>query len=153
TVLSCSTALAALRRSRQAILPYSGLTAWLDQSTADASLRDMPKSNASTKLTVQALTPDLWPALEDLFGKWGAGNGCWCMYWRLGGAYRGRREENKQALRNIVRSGLPPGLLASTATWQWAARRAMRYPGFTTCGGSSVWTHCRSGRSRVSSCA
>ena len=72
----------------------------------------MPKTNAGTKLTVQALTADLWPALEDLFGKWGASNGCWCMYWRLGGAYRGRREENKRALRNIVRGGLPPGLLA-----------------------------------------
>src|SRR5215470_5476905 len=73
---------------------------------------DMPRTNAVTKLTVQALTPDLWPALEDLFGNWGASNGCWCMYWRLGGAYRGRREENKRALRNIVRSGFPPGLLA-----------------------------------------
>ena len=72
----------------------------------------MPKTNAGTKLTVQALTADLWPALEDLFGKWGASNGCWCMYWRLGGAYRGRREENKRALRNIVRGGFPPGLLA-----------------------------------------
>jgi hypothetical protein len=26
----------------------------------------MPRTNAGTKLTVQALTPDLWPALEDL---------------------------------------------------------------------------------------
>jgi len=84
----------------------------LINSTEDESLRDMPRTNAVTKLTVQALTPDLWPALEDLFGKWGASNGCWCMYWRLGGAYRGRREENKRALRNIVRSGFPPGLLA-----------------------------------------
>src|SRR4029077_17720271 len=72
----------------------------------------MAKSNAGTQLRVQALTPYLWPALEDLFGKWGASNGCWCMYWRLGGAYRGRREENKRALRNIVSSGHPPGLLA-----------------------------------------
>jgi GNAT superfamily N-acetyltransferase len=72
---------------------------------------DMPR-NTGTKLTVQPLTPDLWPALEDLFGKWGASNGCWCMYWRLGGAYRGRREENKRALRKIVRAGFPSGLLA-----------------------------------------
>jgi hypothetical protein len=41
-------------------------------------------------LTVQPLTPVLWPALEDLFGKHGASNGCWCMYWRVGGAYRER---------------------------------------------------------------
>jgi GNAT superfamily N-acetyltransferase len=72
----------------------------------------MPKSKASAQLRVRPLTPDLWPALEDLFGKWGASNGCWCMYWRLGGAYRGQCEENKRALRNIVRRGHPPGLLA-----------------------------------------
>ena len=36
------------------------------------------------KLIIRPLTPDLWPALEDLFGKGGASNGCWCMYWRLG---------------------------------------------------------------------
>jgi hypothetical protein len=29
-------------------------------------------------------------------------NGCWCMYWRVGGTYRGRREKNKRTLRNIV---------------------------------------------------
>jgi hypothetical protein len=52
------------------------------------------------KLTIRPVTPDLWLALEDLFGKWGASNGCWCMYWRLGGAYRGRREENKERLRS-----------------------------------------------------
>jgi GNAT superfamily N-acetyltransferase len=64
------------------------------------------------KLTIRPVTPDLWPALENLFGKWGASNGCWCMYWRLGGAYRGRREENKETLRKIVRRGPSPGLLA-----------------------------------------
>jgi GNAT superfamily N-acetyltransferase len=64
------------------------------------------------KLRILPLTPDLWPALEDLFGKWGASNGCWCMYWRIGGAYRGRREENKEALRKIVKCGCPTGLLA-----------------------------------------
>jgi hypothetical protein len=64
------------------------------------------------KLTIRPVTPDLWLALEDLFGKWGASNGCWCMYWRLGGAYRGRREENKERLRKIVKRGPSPGLLA-----------------------------------------
>jgi hypothetical protein len=59
------------------------------------------------KLTILPLTPDLWPALEDLFGKWGASNGCWCMYWRIGGAYRGQGSENKKTLRKIVRRGAP----------------------------------------------
>ena len=64
------------------------------------------------KLVVRPLTPDLWPALEDLFGAKGADNGCWCMYWRVGAAYRGQREKNKAALRKIVKRGPPPGLLA-----------------------------------------
>jgi hypothetical protein len=64
------------------------------------------------KLTIRPLTPDLWPALEDLFGnKKGACNGCWCMYWRIGAAYRKRpREKNRAAFRRVVRDGPPPGL-------------------------------------------
>jgi GNAT superfamily N-acetyltransferase len=65
------------------------------------------------KFTVRPLTPDLWPALVDLFGKNGACNGCWCMYWRIGPAYFERpRENNRGALRKIVTQGPPPGLLA-----------------------------------------
>jgi GNAT superfamily N-acetyltransferase len=73
----------------------------------------MAVSKSSMKLTIRLLTPDLWPALEDLFGKNGACNGCWCMYWRIGGAYRKRpREKNKAAFREVVKRGPPPGLLA-----------------------------------------
>jgi GNAT superfamily N-acetyltransferase len=65
------------------------------------------------KLEIRPLTPELWPALEDLFGKHGACNGCWCMYWRIGSAYHKRpREENRVAFRKIVKRGPPPGLLA-----------------------------------------
>jgi len=65
------------------------------------------------KLDIRPLTPDLWPALEDLFGKNGACSGCWCMYWRIGAAYRKRpSENNKAAFKKIVKSGPPPGLLA-----------------------------------------
>src|SRR5262245_59158474 len=65
------------------------------------------------KLTIRPHTPDLWPALEDLFGKKGACNGCWCMYWRLGSEYSKRpRERSKAAFRAIVKRGPPPGLLA-----------------------------------------
>ena len=64
------------------------------------------------KLTIRPLTPSLWPALEALFGKGGASNGCWCMYWRIGPEYHKRpREKNKNALHRIVQ-GPPPGLLA-----------------------------------------
>jgi GNAT superfamily N-acetyltransferase len=65
------------------------------------------------ELTIRPLTPDLWPALEDLFGDNGACNGCWCMYWRIASAYRQRaREQNKAAFREVVERGPPPGLLA-----------------------------------------
>src|SRR5262249_12950788 len=65
------------------------------------------------KLTVRPLTPDLWPALEDLFGNLGACNGCWCMYWRIGSAYRQRTpKQNRKSFRKIVKQGPPPGLLA-----------------------------------------
>jgi len=64
------------------------------------------------QLEIRPLTPDLWPALEDLFGKNGACNGCWCMYWRIGSEYHKRpREKNRNALRKIVKDGPPPGLL------------------------------------------
>jgi len=65
------------------------------------------------KLTIRPLTPDLWPALEDLFGENGACYGCWCMYWRIGSQYRKRpREKNKAAFREVVKRRPPPGLLA-----------------------------------------
>jgi len=35
----------------------------------------MTKKNGGMKLTILPLTPDMWPALEDLFGKWGDSNG------------------------------------------------------------------------------
>ncbi len=63
--------------------------------------------------TVRAVTSAQWPALEDLFGRSGASNGCWCMYWRIGPRYRDRpRADNKEELRQLAASGRPPGLLA-----------------------------------------
>jgi GNAT superfamily N-acetyltransferase len=65
------------------------------------------------KLVVRPLTPDRWPALENLFGRNGACNGCWCRYWRIGSAYRKRpREANRAAFREVVERGPAPGLLA-----------------------------------------
>lgn len=71
------------------------------------------KRGSSAHLTVRPLTPDLWPAFEDLFGKNGACNGCWCMYWRIGATYRKLpRDQNKSAFQEIVKRGPPPGLVA-----------------------------------------
>jgi GNAT superfamily N-acetyltransferase len=65
------------------------------------------------QLTIRPLTPELWPAFEDLFGKSGACNGCWCLYWRIGSAYHKRpRAKNRTAMQKIVQQGPPPGLLA-----------------------------------------
>jgi GNAT superfamily N-acetyltransferase len=64
-------------------------------------------------LTIRPLTLQEWPALEDLFGRAGASNGCWCMYWRIGPRYRDRpRQDNQHDLRQLAASGAPPGLLA-----------------------------------------
>jgi GNAT superfamily N-acetyltransferase len=70
-------------------------------------------SSKGMKLKIRPLQPDLWPALEDLFGEQGACNGCWCMYWRIGAAYRKNpRETNKVMFKEVVKQGPPPGLLA-----------------------------------------
>ena len=62
---------------------------------------------------IKPLTPDLWPALRDLFGTRGACGGCWCMYWRIGAAYRRRPATRNEAdFRDVVRQGPPPGLVA-----------------------------------------
>ena len=69
--------------------------------------------DAVMDLTVRPVTAGQWPALEDLFGRAGASNGCWCMYWRIGPRYRDRpREDNKRDLERLARSRQPPGLLA-----------------------------------------
>src|SRR5258708_18095488 len=71
------------------------------------------RTGLEMKLTVRPLTPDLWPALEELFGKSGACNGCWCMYWRIGSAYKKRpADNNKIAFRRTLNQGPPPSLLA-----------------------------------------
>jgi len=63
--------------------------------------------------TVSPLTAGHWPALEDLFGRAGASNGCWCMYWRIGPRYRDRpREDNQRDRQRLAAAGQWPGLLA-----------------------------------------
>ncbi len=63
--------------------------------------------------TVRPATSAQWLALEDLFGRPGASNGCWCMYWRIGPRYRDRpRTDNQEDLRQLAASGRPPGQLA-----------------------------------------
>ncbi len=65
------------------------------------------------KLVVRPLTAELLPALEDLFADSAVCSKCWCMYWRVGSAYRRQpAHDNRKAFRAVVKRGPPPGLLA-----------------------------------------
>jgi GNAT superfamily N-acetyltransferase len=67
-------------------------------------------------VVLKPLTPDLWPALEDLFGPKGAHGGCWCMWWRIPGPRKAYQERvgqpNHDAFEQVVAKGPPPGLIA-----------------------------------------
>ena len=80
---------------------------------AEPPVTGPPVTEPPVAVTVRPLTADCWPALEDLFGRGGASNGCWCMYWRIGSRYHQRpRAQNRDDLRQLAASGRPPGLLA-----------------------------------------
>ena len=55
------------------------------------------KPKPELELDVRPLTAELWPSLEDLLGPLGACNGCWCMYWRIGAAYRKKTAIEEQS--------------------------------------------------------
>lgn len=65
-------------------------------------------------LDIRPLTPSRWKDLETLFGERGACGGCWCMWPRLRRAdfQKQKGPRNKGAMKRIVQSGPPPGLLA-----------------------------------------
>jgi GNAT superfamily N-acetyltransferase len=64
-------------------------------------------------MRILPLTSDLFGSLEDLFADGAACKRCWCMYWRLGSAYRkNSRDANRDLFRDIVQAGPPPGLIA-----------------------------------------
>ena len=71
----------------------------------------------TTKLTIRPLSPALFSALEDLFADSACTQRCWCMYWRIGAAYRQRPDrQNRAAFRKVVMAGPPPGLVALDGT-------------------------------------
>jgi GNAT superfamily N-acetyltransferase len=65
-------------------------------------------------LTFKALTKEYWNDFETLFGRGGAYGGCWCMWWRSKRKEFEQRgnDGNKAAMRAIVDSGQPTGILA-----------------------------------------
>jgi GNAT superfamily N-acetyltransferase len=81
------------------------------------------------------LTAQRWKDLEDLFGPKGACAGCWCMWWRRTGPEhrKSTNASNKRALRKVVESGPPPGILAyegDLAVGWCAVRPREEYPRF-----------------------
>lgn len=62
---------------------------------------------------IHPLTPDRWTDVEQLFGAKGACAGCWCQFWRQRAPeWKARTGEgNREAFRDQVRRGPPPGLL------------------------------------------
>lgn len=60
------------------------------------------------------LTPDRWDDFAALFGPRGACGGCWCMTWRLPRAQFNAQkgDDNRKAMKAIVKKGPPPGVLA-----------------------------------------
>jgi len=66
-------------------------------------------------ITTRELVPELWPALERLFGKNGACGGCWCMFWRIRDGERYEDVKGPKAKRRfkaLVRAGKAHGVLA-----------------------------------------
>jgi GNAT superfamily N-acetyltransferase len=61
--------------------------------------RTPPAKKTTTPLTIRPATPDLWPAIEDLFGPKGACN-------------NHTSARNRSAFKTVIRQGPPPGLIA-----------------------------------------
>lgn len=62
---------------------------------------------------VVPLTTETWNDFVQLFGEKGACGGCWCMSWRLLKADfdKGKGEENKNAIHQLVKKQKPVGYL------------------------------------------
>lgn len=66
------------------------------------------------RFEVVPLTPEHWPALEDLFGPQGPCYGCWCNHFRMPPKLRQPLlgEGARRLFEERVRRGPPPGVLA-----------------------------------------
>jgi GNAT superfamily N-acetyltransferase len=67
------------------------------------------------RLTFEPLTKNNWQQFVQLFGAKGACGSCWCMYYRLKKAEfaEGKVDDgNKKAMKELVWSGEPTGVLA-----------------------------------------
>ncbi len=78
--------------------------------------RSKPQSSRQ-RIVIEALTPARWGDFVDLFGSRGACGGCWCMFPRRTRSEYERKKGagNRQAMRRLVHSGTPPGVLGYLA--------------------------------------
>ena len=67
-----------------------------------------------SEIRIEPARADRWDDLERLFGERGACGGCWCMWYRLPRAEyeRGKGAKNRSALRRLVGTGEPVGVIA-----------------------------------------
>lgn len=65
------------------------------------------------RLNVRPLTRGRWEDLGRLFGRHGAYDGCWCMWWRVRHSEFGRRtgEQNRRSLRRMAGDAPAAGLI------------------------------------------
>ncbi len=80
----------------------------------------MTAAHGPGAFSARPLTPQTWADLEELFGLPGGSivRGCWCMFYRRSGrppGYGGPpgsvKAANKQAMSDLVGSGVVPGLI------------------------------------------
>jgi hypothetical protein len=67
------------------------------------------------RITTKVLVPELWPAVEALFGRQGACGGCWCQAWRIEKGEKWAEVKGpvaKKRLRKGVRSGAVHAIIA-----------------------------------------
>ena len=73
---------------------------------------------APARVEVHPVTPDRWDDFVRVMGPNGAYGGCWCMWWRIwprtkfGKTAKERGPKTRRAMKRIVDSGEPPGVLA-----------------------------------------
>jgi GNAT superfamily N-acetyltransferase len=72
------------------------------------------KENTTDQVEVYPVTTERWDDLETLFGKHGASEDCWCMFWRLRRKdfYKLNSEGRKAGLKEMILENKTPGLLA-----------------------------------------
>lgn len=93
----------------------------------------MMPPRSKSRLTFHPATSDRWDDLAQLFGERGACGGCWCMWWKLKRSefVKQKGRKNRAALRKLVETGDPPGILAyrgKTALGWCAVAPRDRYP-------------------------